>query len=667
MNILFHSNLGLQLADGTEFGVTGYANQTGLIVPRLHAAGHKMTTSSFYGLDGSPLKIGDIWHYPHGRDAYGNDVLAADALNIKADIVITLMDVWVLRPEATKAVRWCPYLPVDHDPLPPMVRNILQTAYQPIAYSKFGETKLKEAGLNPLYVPHGVDTKKLYPVDRAQARKALGCPEDKFLVGIVAANKGFPSRKCFDQQIRAFARLYDKHRDAMLYLHTDLRGQANGENIQAIVEMAGLPPDSVAVVDQYQYNRGMLTSEYMRNVYGAMDVLTNCSRGEGFGIPILEAQACGTPVIVTDFSSMSELCFDGWLVPYTDRVFSQDSYQVSPDTNAIYEAMQDAYNLGEKGCAERGERAMAKAIEYDIDKVVTDYWLPALAQIEARIKDETTKWNAALANSQSGCKDGHDWAKMGVWDYGSQSIPCRRKGCPAELRITDGVREERPTGFEMVVNGEYLDIEDDPEGGVSKVVWREIFNSYRLDAFTFEKGDVVLDIGAQVGVVSVYLAKRWPDIEIWAYEPMPMNYARLLRNIEANGITNIRAVNKGLSRDGKPMVLKGNPASNTGGYSAFVQGKNEVSEIAPTITLEQALDDLGDKRAGLIKIDCEGAEYEILTAKPDLLKRVDWLVGEFHYNRTLTALGYNPDRLKQLCESYLGGGHVIVTNCQIAD
>jgi glycosyltransferase involved in cell wall biosynthesis len=49
----------------------------------------------------------------------------------------------------------------------------------------------------------------------------------------------------------------------------------------------------------------------MAKIYSAMDVLLNPAMGEGFGITVLEAQACGTPAIVTDFSAMTEVCGGG--------------------------------------------------------------------------------------------------------------------------------------------------------------------------------------------------------------------------------------------------------------------------------------------------------------------------------------------------------------------
>jgi len=360
---------------------TGYGNQTQVNVPRLKALGHEMSVTAFYGLQGAPSNWNGILILPASQNAYGNDVIVADATYVQADIVITLMDVWVLAPEVMSQVAWYPWLPIDHDPAPPAVVDVLKACRRPIAYSQFGVKKLKEAGFDPLYVPHSVDRSVYKPLDRAESRKALGFKESEFVVGLVAANKGAPSRKAFDQQIRAFAEFQRRHKDAVLYLHTDMLGM-QGENLRRIIELAGLPKEAVVEVPSYRYARGFIPWPWMAQAYNTFDVLLHATRGEGFGLTIIEAQACGCPVIVTDFSAMPELVTDGlgWKVGFSDKFFSQDSYQVTPSVPEIVDALEQAYQR-------RGDEdlraAVAKTMDaYDADHVAETYWKPVLAGIE---------------------------------------------------------------------------------------------------------------------------------------------------------------------------------------------------------------------------------------------------------------------------------------------
>jgi len=154
----------------------------------------------------------------------------------------------------------------------------------------------------------------------------LGLPTDRFIVGMVAANKDYPSRKALPQAIEAFAEFNKRHPDTLLYLHTAKGNAGNSPkvNIPELIkhlEANGYPgiSNSIAFVDQYMYLIGLPTA-YMVDAYRAMDVLLSPSMGEGFGIPIVEAQSCGTPVITGDWTSMSELTFNGYKIEKADAL-----------------------------------------------------------------------------------------------------------------------------------------------------------------------------------------------------------------------------------------------------------------------------------------------------------------------------------------------------------
>ena len=127
----------------------------------------------------------------------------------------------------------------------------------------------------------------------------------------------------------------------------------------------------------------------MNAVYNAMDVHLLVSMGEGFGIPILEAQAAGTPVIVGDWTSMPELCFSGWMVGQSEAMrywTPLAAWQWIPMEGAICDRLLEAY--GQRDNERMREAARQGALAYDADAVTERYWEPVLRRYEAEIASE---------------------------------------------------------------------------------------------------------------------------------------------------------------------------------------------------------------------------------------------------------------------------------------
>lgn len=366
---------------------TGYGNQTAVFTPRIRDLGHELAVIAFYGLEGAVLNWNGIKVYPRAFHLYGQDIMAAHTRNFGGDIMISLMDSWVVEPQyLIQGVLWVPWFPVDHSPLPPPVQRNISKAYKRIVFSRFGERMVREAGQDCYYVPHGIDTKVFAPADKKEACERTGLPSDRFIFGMVAANKGAPSRKAFQQHLEAFAMVHKRHPDTLLYLHTDKgeSGANSAVNLPEFIHFLGID-DAVMFCDQYTNVSGF-PNEFMRDVYNAMDVHVLVSMGEGFGIPTVEAQACGTPVITSEWSASGELCFGGWIVPESkaDKWWTPlGAYQWMPRSQAIAAAMEEAYRKAGK---QYREKARQGALAYDADLVTEQYWKPVLEEIEREIK-----------------------------------------------------------------------------------------------------------------------------------------------------------------------------------------------------------------------------------------------------------------------------------------
>lgn len=376
-------------SSNSPWSTSGYGQQTALTVPRIQALGHDVAINCFFGLEGAAIQWNGINCYPTDQTRFGNLMLGDYAHHHTGGkrhecLILTLMDVWVMLQGIPnmKDLRFACWTPVDHDPVPPMVVEFLrQVQAQVIAMTRFGERRLTQAGFHPMYVPHAVDTSIFKPdADQGlEQRKQLNIPEDAFVVGMVANNQGVPSRKAFPQVFEAFAEFRKRHSDAMLYVHGDVFGRNQGVDLQALAGVCGIPDEATRATEHLALHIG-IPPQTVASLYNMFDVLAMPSMGEGFGIPLIEAQACGVPVITTDWTAMTELCGAGWLVD-GDRFYdaTQRSFFKLARIGDILDALEMSYE--KRGDKHIRAAAAEFALAYDVDLVFDTYWKPVLERL----------------------------------------------------------------------------------------------------------------------------------------------------------------------------------------------------------------------------------------------------------------------------------------------
>lgn len=366
---------------------TGYGQQTALVTARLHRDGHDVAIATNYGLQGAKTGWEGMDVLPGGYDQFSNDIIPAHAEQHLGGEpgdgwLITLFDVWVFKNPRFQHFNTASWVPVDHRPAPPAVVEFLEGSRTvPIAMSMFGVEQLQAAGLDPLYAPHGVETDVFTPLDQTAAREMFGMPADAFVVMMNSANKDRGDRKSFFESFAATAQLMRLHDDVMLFVHAEAHGAGGGLDLGELAAAVGIPSDRLRFIDQYLY-RMSLQPKVLAHMYSASDVLLAPSKGEGFGIPVIEAQACGIPVIVSNFSAQPELLGSGWLVegePIWDPGHKATFFR--PRIGSIIEGLQHAYEHGGGG---PDLNARAHALGYDADVVHRQYWQPIMAELEQR-------------------------------------------------------------------------------------------------------------------------------------------------------------------------------------------------------------------------------------------------------------------------------------------
>lgn len=361
-------------SNGPEMG-TGYSTQTEQVTRRLKKRGHDVAISANYG----HVKGLSKWHgipvYPQGYDQYSQDVIWAHFKHFagQSDLptrLVTLYDVWVLKNAEmlnTADEIWA-WTPIDHMNVPPQVLEFVARGnVLPLAMSKHGQEAMARRDVESVYVPHALEKHwKPTPMDDPWP--------GRFVVMIPNANKGvLPSRKAWGENLLAFASFAKAHPEALLYLHTEAQAGI-GIDLVALVKACGIAPEQVVFVNQYEHRMGV-DDRTMAALYTRADVLLSATAGEGFGLPVLEAQACGTRVVVSDFSAQPELVGDGVCVAVQPQWNpTQQEWFATPLVHSIVEGLDWAFKQG----GGHSQEAVEFARQFDADRVFEERWVPLL-------------------------------------------------------------------------------------------------------------------------------------------------------------------------------------------------------------------------------------------------------------------------------------------------
>ena len=179
---------------------------------------------------------------------------------------------------------------------------------------------------------------------------------------------------------------------------------------------------------------------------------------------------------------------------------------------------------------------------------------------------------------------------------------------------------------------------------------REIFgDNYKVleKNIEFRPGDVILDIGANEGMFSIFMSKLFPKIRIISLEPVPRTYFQMVRNVGLNGCTNIEAYNIGVGKPGQHTAILNVHNEFSGGSSAVdtFHAEDHYQTEVGLISLDDAFELYRIDKCRLLKCDCEGMCYDIFYPTK-VLSRVDYMVIEIHHNLRLEYQGRRPDGLR---------------------
>jgi glycosyltransferase involved in cell wall biosynthesis len=160
-----------------------------------------------------------------------------------------------------------------------------------------------------------------------------------------------------------------------LYVHADVLPVVGGFHLGNLMKACGVPETAVTFANRDELRVGY-SDEELAAIYTASDVVWMATYGEGFGVPGIEAQSCGTRIIGSDWAATADLMSEDSIrvqgTPFWDE--PQKAFFQIPLLPSLVEALEKAYK------ADRGVSATARsfALQFDVETVWEAYWMPFL-------------------------------------------------------------------------------------------------------------------------------------------------------------------------------------------------------------------------------------------------------------------------------------------------
>lgn len=189
---------------------------------------------------------------------------------------------------------------------------------------------------------------------------------------------------------------------------------------------------------------------------------------------------------------------------------------------------------------------------------------------------------------------------------------------------------------------------------------------YERYGFAVQNGWNIVDIGGGIGDYSIFAAHGRDQARVMVFEPFSESYRLLQDNLVLNQIHNVHMSSMAVgSHTGTLQFVAGSvdPLSRQTFVSSSVATGEDLA--VQSVSLEAVLEQIAGGRIDLIKLDCEGAEYDILMKSPaTVLDKIDRIVMEYHDDVTpfthvdmvkyLTVQGFQVESRENFAHANIG-------------
>ncbi len=440
-----------------SYTLSGYGTYTREVLSRLHKTGkYEIAEFASYAHVNDPRNTGTPWRlYPNDLDKtkpdprqeqlssnpiyqFGGWRFERVLLDFKPDIVFDIRDPWMFMFQNNSPFRrffhWAIMPTVDSAPQQEEWIQSFAEADGVLTYSDWGLEILKQQGGGRIKLyksaPPGVDHHMFKPIiNSLEHKRKMSFPEDINIVGTIMRNQ---RRKLFPNLMVAFNLFLDKCREegnhelarkTFLYFHTSYPDVVGCWNIPRLIKEMGLGHKifftyvcrncNLVFASTFQDARAVcqrcnavaailpsvangLTPEQMAGVINLFDAYTQYATCEGFGMPQVEAAACGVPVFSTDYSAMKDVVrkLDGFPIKVGQmyRAVDEDAWKAIPDNQDFANKLYSFLSLPLSERKRKGMSARKRVEQYYTWDKTAKIWEEYFDAVE--LTGDQGKWDA---------------------------------------------------------------------------------------------------------------------------------------------------------------------------------------------------------------------------------------------------------------------------------
>ena len=286
-----------------------------------------------------------------------------------ASLIFFLQDIFLLERDPSKKIN-CPsyiWFPLHYDPIDEPTKDIISNKIDhiislcPSTSQRLQEQMNKESSLVPHIIGFNTPLGNEYTKERIKREFRL---ENKFVVGTIAGNYEESGRKSIDTTLLSFKEFYSNHKNSVLWIHAPLLNNIPIYHVYKMVKELGFEEGSVKITEN------TMDEVTLQKFYLSLDCYLCGSCSEGFGIPQLEAQYLGVPVVTTQFGAMDDYCWNGVSVPYAHRKYNpmQKAWWVHPSVIEMAKGMELIFKGEYKDLSEETKVRISETMSYEVVK-----------------------------------------------------------------------------------------------------------------------------------------------------------------------------------------------------------------------------------------------------------------------------------------------------------